>query len=92
MGSFAEDGQGPVNITIMMLSGTLCQTPTRSRYPERFRWPLGNDPGRVEGLREEARYLYKHTQYAIIGCVTGVSMFEVCWFLRGYENALLDWS
>lgn len=57
---------------------------------EKFRWPVGSDPGRIEGLREEAQYLYNHTQYAIIGGVMGVDMFEVCWFLRGYENALMD--
>jgi uroporphyrinogen decarboxylase len=57
---------------------------------EKFRWPLGGDPGRIEGLREEAQHLYNHTPYALIGCPGGVDIFEACWFLRGYENALLD--
>ena len=57
---------------------------------EKFRWPVGDDPGRIEGLREEAQYLYDHTQYSLVGCVGGVDMFETCWFLRGYENSLLD--
>ena len=57
---------------------------------EKFRWPLGNDPGRIEGLREEAEYLYRNTQYSLIGNLGGVDMFEMCWFLRGYENALMD--
>ncbi len=57
---------------------------------EKFRWPLGDDPGRVEGLREEAEYLYRNTPYSLIGGLGGVDIFEVCWFLRGYENALMD--
>lgn len=57
---------------------------------EKFRWPVGDDPGRIQGLREEAEYLHDHTPYAIIGCVMGADLFEVCWFLRGYENSLMD--
>lgn len=57
---------------------------------ERFRWPMGNDPGRVEGLREEAQYLYEKTPYALVGNLMGVDIFELCWFLRGFENSLMD--
>lgn len=57
---------------------------------EKFRWPSADDPGRVEGLREEAEYLYKNTPYSLVGCMPGVDIFEMCWFLRGYENALMD--
>ncbi|MDR3590185.1 MAG: uroporphyrinogen decarboxylase family protein [Negativicutes bacterium] len=57
---------------------------------EKFRWPLGDDPGRIEGLREEAEYLYRNTQYSLIGNLGAVDIFEMCWFLRGYENALMD--
>jgi uroporphyrinogen decarboxylase len=57
---------------------------------EKYRWPVGDDPGRIEGLREEAQYLYNHTPYALVGCPGGVDLFETCWFLRGYENSLLD--
>lgn len=57
---------------------------------EKFRWPSGTDPGRVAGLREEAEYLYKNTQYALVGNLFGTDIFELCWFLRGFENALMD--
>lgn len=57
---------------------------------EKYRWPSGDDPGRIEGLREEAEYLYRNTSYSLVGGLGGVDIFEVCWFLRGYENALMD--
>jgi uroporphyrinogen decarboxylase len=57
---------------------------------EKYRWPIGDDPGRIAGLREEAEHLYNHTPYALIGCPGGVDIFEACWFLRGYENSLID--
>ena len=57
---------------------------------ERFRWPSGTDEGRVDGLREEAKYLYDKTDYALVGNIVGIDIFELTWFLRGFENALMD--
>ena len=57
---------------------------------ERFRWPNGKDPGRIDGLREEAEHLFKHTDYALVGNLMGVDILELFWFMRGYENSLMD--
>jgi len=57
---------------------------------ERYDWPGPADPGRFEGLEEEAEYLYRNTDYALVGpgCQTG--LFEEAWALRGFENFLAD--
>lgn len=57
---------------------------------ERFRWPDGTDLGRIEGLREEAEYLYHNTSYALVGNLMGVDIFEICWFVRGFEQFFMD--
>jgi uroporphyrinogen decarboxylase len=57
---------------------------------ERFRWPSGTDPGRVAGLREEAEHLYKNTQYGLVANLFGTDIFELCWFLRGFDTFLMD--
>jgi len=57
---------------------------------EGYHWPDPSDPGRFEGLEEEAEYLYRNTDYALVGpgCETG--LFEDAWALRGFENFLAD--
>lgn len=57
---------------------------------EHFRWPSGTDPGRVAGVREEAEHLFKNTEYALVANLFGTDIFELCWFLRGFENSLMD--
>ncbi len=57
---------------------------------EKFRWPDGADPGRIIGLREEAEHLYNKTSYALVGNLMGVDIFEICWFVRGFEQFLVD--
>lgn len=57
---------------------------------ERFPWP---DPRRKEifqGLEERARYLYFHTDYAVVGDPLSPALFEPAWYLRGMENFLMD--
>lgn len=39
-------------------------------------WPDPYDPGRVEGLPEEARNLYENTQYAIVADIMCLGPFE----------------
>jgi uroporphyrinogen decarboxylase len=55
-----------------------------------YDWPNSLDPGRFEGLEEEARYLYEETDYALVGPGTEASLFEVSWGMRGFERFLMD--
>jgi len=54
-----------------------------------YPWPDPHDPGRVEGLEEEAERLYENTDYALVTGIAG-SMFELSWYLRGFERFLTD--
>ena len=54
-----------------------------------YPWPDPNDPGRIEGLQEETERLYKSTDYALVTGISG-SMFELSWYLRGFERFLTD--
>ena len=58
---------------------------------ERYNWPDPHDPGRTEGLREEAQRLRENTDYAIIADTPVLGIFEsatVC--LRGIERLMMD--
>ncbi len=57
---------------------------------ERYDWPDPSDPERVKGVAEEARYWYDHSTYALLGPGIACSLFEQCWYLRGFEQFLLD--
>jgi uroporphyrinogen decarboxylase len=57
---------------------------------DKVAWPDPYDPGRVEGLREEARDLYHNTEYAIVADIMCLGPFEGAGFLRGYENFCVD--
>ncbi|MCD6386601.1 hypothetical protein J7M23_12605 [Candidatus Sumerlaeota bacterium] len=56
---------------------------------ESYPWPDPNDPERVKGLEEEARYLYENTDYVLVADTIG-GIFETSWQLRGLENFLID--
>lgn len=56
---------------------------------ERMRWPDPHAVSRYEGIAEEVRYLHKNTDYAIILNAIG-SIFEFSWYLRGYEQFMMD--
>jgi len=53
-------------------------------------WPRPDDPGRVAGLREEARRLSEQTDYLIVGDIMCLGPFEGACFLRGYDQFLTD--
>jgi len=55
-----------------------------------YDWPNPLDPGRFEGLEEEAGYLFRETDYALVGPGTGATFFEQSWMLRGFERLLMD--
>jgi len=56
---------------------------------KKYDWPDPRDPGRTEGLEKEAKNLYEHTDYAIVTGIAG-SMFELAWYLRGFERFFMD--
>jgi uroporphyrinogen decarboxylase len=56
-----------------------------SDYP----FPVGSDPSRFTGLREEASRLRSETDFAICTGIGGV-IYEFCWYLRGLENWFID--
>lgn len=55
-----------------------------------YRWPDPHDPGRIDGLRERARALAEHGEYAVVLDNTGFGAFEQGWALRGFENFYTD--
>ncbi len=58
---------------------------------ETYNWPDPHDPGRTEGLREEAKWLRQNTAYAILADTPVLGIFEsatVC--LRGIERLMMD--
>lgn len=57
---------------------------------ETYDWPDPYDPKRVEGVAEEARYWFANSDYALLGPGVSCSLFEQCWYLRGFEQFLLD--
>jgi len=58
---------------------------------ETYRWPDPHDPGRTEGLREEAKRLRQRTDYAIVADMPLLGIFEsACVCLRGIERLMMD--
>jgi uroporphyrinogen decarboxylase len=55
----------------------------------KHRWPDPHDPARYEGVEEEARAMFEGTGYGIIVNVIG-SIFELAWYLRGFEGFFED--
>lgn len=56
---------------------------------EDFPFPLGNDPTRFTGVREEAMRLKRDTPYGICTTISGV-VYEICWYMRGLERWFMD--
>jgi uroporphyrinogen decarboxylase len=54
-----------------------------------YPFPIGNDPSRFAGLREETLRLRKETPYAICTGIGGV-VYEYCWYMRGLEQWFMD--
>jgi uroporphyrinogen decarboxylase len=61
---------------------------------DRHPWPDPRDPGRVEGLAEEARRLYQETDYSLVAGAISAGVFQDCWNLRGmarfFEDLILN--
>jgi uroporphyrinogen decarboxylase len=54
-----------------------------------YPFPIGNDPTRFTGVREEALRLRRDTPYGICTTISGV-VYEVCWYMRGLERWFMD--
>ncbi len=52
-------------------------------------FPRGDDPGRFDGLREQALMLKNETPYAVMSGISGV-VYETCWYMRGLEQWFCD--
>jgi uroporphyrinogen decarboxylase len=55
-----------------------------------YSWPDPDNPGRYEGLEEDAKKLFGNTEYAIVGNHGIGSEFELNWYFRGFEKFLTD--
>ena len=53
-------------------------------------WPDPYDPGRVAGLRAEAKALYENTDYAVVADIMCGGPFEQACMIRGYEQFCVD--
>ena len=53
-------------------------------------WPDPYDPGRVAGVREEAKRLFEETDFAIVADIMCLGPFEGACFMRGYEQFCMD--
>lgn len=54
-----------------------------------FPWPNPDDEQVCEDLPSEAKHLYKNTDLCLIGRF-GSSIFETAWYMRGFEQFLMD--
>jgi uroporphyrinogen decarboxylase len=57
-----------------------------------YPWPDPDDPGRTRGTADKAASLHGETGYALVGNMTGSQIFERAWYLRGFEQFLVDLS
>lgn len=59
---------------------------------DHYSWPDPFDPGRVEGLAEEAKRLRETTDYAICARAPSLGLFDMAMRLRGMEHFLTDFA
>ena len=52
---------------------------------EAFAWPDPDDPGYRRGLNEKARFLYQHTDRALVGYLL-YNIIHMAQYLRGFDN------
>jgi uroporphyrinogen decarboxylase len=85
-------GRKPVEISPGVFLNEVYDSPLKDAtlddlwdYP----WPDPHDPGRVDGLAEEARQLYEQTDLALMGRFGG-TILELAAYLRGWEQWLVD--
>jgi uroporphyrinogen decarboxylase len=54
-----------------------------------YPFPVGNDPSRFTGVRQQALELSRQKPYAISTGIGGV-VYEICWYMRGLERWFTD--
>lgn len=54
-----------------------------------YPFPVGNDPTRFTGIRQQALELRRQRPYAISTGIGGV-VYEICWYMRGLERWFTD--
>lgn len=58
---------------------------------EKYHWPEIGDVMRIiNNLTEEAKYLYRNTDYALMGGPAFKSLWERAYMLRGFDKLLMD--
>jgi len=58
---------------------------------DNYKWPTAKDPGRIRGIKEQAKDWYENTDYAISSTTAISGLFlEICQYLRGVEQFLMD--
>ena len=58
---------------------------------EAYQTPVPEDPGRIEGLGELAKFYYENTDKYVTACsANSGQIFDVCQYLRGTEQFLMD--
>jgi uroporphyrinogen decarboxylase len=55
-----------------------------------FHFPDPDDPECVRGLRDKALKLHSEKKYALVGDMVETGIFEPCWYLRGFDQFLMD--
>ncbi len=65
---------------------------TEVQEVEDYEWLDPQDPSRLDGVVEWAKYLHEETDYAVTGMVGGPwGVFEVCaHYMRGFDKFLID--
>lgn len=56
---------------------------------EKYNWPNPNDPERYRGLREKAKNICSK-DFFVLGNILESSIFELAWYLRGFQEFLID--
>ncbi|BER92966.1 uroporphyrinogen decarboxylase family protein [Thermatribacter velox] len=57
---------------------------------EDYPWPDPAKSMNLEGLREKTQKMYEEGKYLLVGDMIDTGIFEPCWYLRGFENFLVD--
>ncbi|MCX6090512.1 MAG: hypothetical protein NTX88_09150 [Candidatus Atribacteria bacterium] len=55
-----------------------------------YQWPDPTKSMDLTGLRERAEKLHREKNYLLVGDMIDTGIFEPCWYLRGFENFLMD--
>lgn len=55
-----------------------------------YEWPDPAKTMNLSGVREKAKNLKESNEYLLVGDMIDTGIFEPCWYLRGFENFLVD--